>query len=314
MKATRAAREAFGAEAAAFLRDFPSDFEGGGPPSRDINRRAPGERTDLWGCVWRGGASEAVGAVVRAPLADESAWKSYRFPAAGDLFNFSAATPRPHDSAKFRLGFAGWFWQRMFWLRGFEALMLDIAEGRDTVTHLRDGVFNVVRACLERVCACDVDGVWFFEDWGSQEALMISPAAWRTLFKASYGELFDRVHAAGKKVWFHSDGNVTAILDDLLDLGVDVLNVQLHLMDRPEVARRTRGRVCFLGGEDRDLLARDDPAAARAHARDLLRHFHSASGGYIAEIPLRLQATPRVARAMAEVVASPANRLTSNAP
>jgi len=56
---------------------------------------------------------------------------------------------------------------------------------------------------------------------------------------------------------FHSCGNVTAIVDDLIDIGVDALDpVQPGAMDAAEVARRFGGRIAFCGAiDDQHLLA-----------------------------------------------------------
>ena len=58
-------------------------------------------------------------------------------------------------------------------------------------------------------------------------------------------------HRLGLDVVFHSCGNVTSIVDDLIDVGVDALDpVQPGAMDAVEVARRFGGRIAFCGSID----------------------------------------------------------------
>ncbi len=70
-----------------------------------------------------------------------------------------------------------------------------------------------------------VDAVGFADDWGTQQGLMISPAQWRESSRPRYAEQFERIHRQGKKVWFHSCGNLWDILGDFIDIGVDVLEL-----------------------------------------------------------------------------------------
>jgi len=51
-------------------------------------------------------------------------------------------------------------------------------------------------------------------------------------------------------VWvqYHSDGDVTPLIEDLIDIGVDVLNpVQPECMDLEKIAGRFQGRLAFSG-------------------------------------------------------------------
>ena len=70
----------------------------------------------------------------------------------------------------------------------------------------------------------DVSAMFLTDDWGSQDALMISPAMWRRHFKEYYRRIFAEVHRWGKDVMFHSCGNVASIIPDLIEVGVDVLD------------------------------------------------------------------------------------------
>ena len=52
-------------------------------------------------------------------------------------------------------------------------------------------------------------------------------------------------------VWMHLCGNITAILPDLIEIGLNVLNpVQPQAMDVRALSREFGGKVCFNGGVD----------------------------------------------------------------
>jgi len=94
--------------------------------------------------------------------------------------------------------------------------------------------------------------------------------------------MFDTVHAAGKLVFFHSDGYTLEIIDDLIELGVDALNTQVTCMDLSELGRRFAGRVCFWGEPDRQqTLPFGTPDDVRHEVRSLVDHLACPDGGLI---------------------------------
>jgi hypothetical protein len=92
------------------------------------------------------------------------------------------------------------------------------------------------------------------DDWGSQTSLLISPDMWRDMFKPLYKDYCDLIHAAGKKVFFHSDGCIFDIYEDLIEIGVDAINSQLFCMDIEEIGQRFKGRITFWGEIDRQQV------------------------------------------------------------
>jgi hypothetical protein len=92
------------------------------------------------------------------------------------------------------------------------------------------------------------------DDWGSQSALLISPALWRAFYKPLYRDYCDLAHARGKYVVMHSDGYTADIVPDLIEIGVNALNLQLFCMDLEGLAARYAGKVAFWGEIDRQRL------------------------------------------------------------
>ena len=129
----------------------------------------------------------------------------------------------------------------------------------------------------------DVHGVQFMDDWGSQTALLISPARWRELFKPLYREYAAILRKAGKYVFFHSDGHIRAILPDLIEIGVSALNSQLYCMDIEEIGSTFAGKITFWGELDRQHIQPfGTPTEVRAAVRRIRRALDRNSGGVIA--------------------------------
>ena len=242
--------------------------------------------TDDWGCGWLWNTPEYMGQAVEHPLADWAALGAFRPPdpmtgEAGVEQMVAEVAADGHRHFVFVDG--GEVFQRMIFLRGMEALMLDFAESRPELLHLRD---LIVEVCLRRIqrwgeTGC-VDGIILRDDWGTQEAMMINPEYWRLLFLPAYRQLVDAIHDVGAYVSFHSDGYIAPILEDLIDIGCDEINPQAHCMDIEDLGRRLGGRVCVRADIDRQYaLPHGSPDQVAALVRRLHAAFGTHRGGYV---------------------------------
>jgi uroporphyrinogen decarboxylase len=115
------------------------------------------------------------------------------------------------------------------------------------------------------------------DDLGTQRSLMISPATWKKFFAARYRRIFDEAHRYGMQVFFHTCGNVTAVVGDLIEVGVDILDpLQPEAMDVAQIAREFGGRVAFSGGISDQRLVELSPQEVKDHVRRTIE----AVGGY----------------------------------
>jgi uroporphyrinogen decarboxylase len=246
-----------------------------------------GLTSDEWSCVWEKLDPGVVGQVVQHPLANWDRLPDYRFPDPLAAWRFDepalAETVRSaRANRKYLVAYAGNVFELMQWLRGYEGLMLDLATDRDRAILLGQRVTEYNLATVDRWVAGDCDAVGFNDDWGTQTALMVRPEVWREVFAPLYRQLFDRVHAAGKDVHFHTDGNTLEIVPDLIALGADVVNLQLSAMDMAATARVMAGRVCLRTDIDRQyILTRASPAEVTAYVRQVCELFGSERGGLI---------------------------------
>ena len=132
----------------------------------------------------------------------------------------------------------------------------------------------------------DIDCYKFGDDWGTQQGLLVSPSIWRKVFKPRYAEQFKLIHDAGKKVWFHSCGQVFDIIGDLIEVGADVIELpQPDLEGVERLGEHFAGKVCFCCSIDHQRVAvsgtRDE---IFAYARKLKQHLGANGGGFIAYI------------------------------
>lgn len=175
----------------------------------------------------------------------------------------------------------------MYWrLRGMEAAMTDVAADPDLADEMHGRCADF--ACLlaeEAVQRYPLDWLWTGDDVASQQCLMMSPGSWRSLVKPHLA----RVVAVGKRrglpVAYHCCGSLRPIIEDLIEIGVDVLNpVQCNCpgMDPLELKREFGDRLAFMGGVDtQGLLPTGSVADVRRATARLIEGMTADGGGYI---------------------------------
>jgi uroporphyrinogen decarboxylase len=129
---------------------------------------------------------------------------------------------------------------------------------------------------------CDI--CWLGDDYASQTALLMSPAAWRKQIKPYLAEQVRVIREHGMHVLFHSCGAVRAILPDLIDIGVSALLVfqtTARGMEAATIAREFGGKLVFYGGVDiQQLLSFRTPPEVKAEVMANITAFERC-GGYV---------------------------------
>jgi uroporphyrinogen decarboxylase len=178
----------------------------------------------------------------------------------------------------------GWIslFERMQFLRGTEELFIDIASKEGNTEKLLAIVMEFYHVYLDKWLGCEIDGVGFGDDWGSQISTLISPADFREFFKPCYRELFARVKKSGKKIFFHSDGWIYELYDDFLELGIDAINTQVWCMGIEKVKEKLAGKITVWGELNRQsTMPVGTPEDVHREARLLKDSFAVNGGGFI---------------------------------
>lgn len=265
------------------------------PSAEDRDAFAPRERrgkkfTDAWGCVWENLHDGMVGQVTEPPLADWGSLSSYEPPSPARTGHFH---PMDWDRER-RLILSGrkegvltrgaidhgFFFQRLYYLRGFENLMADIAVGDPRLDTLCRTVSEFNEAAARFYLDVGVDVIHFGDDLGMQRRLTISPRAWRRYVKPAYARLFGMCRSAGAHVSLHSDGYIVDIMPDLIECGVTILNPQDLCNGIENIRRELKGKVCIDLDIDRQtVVPRGTPQEIDAHIRYCVQTLGSPQGG-----------------------------------
>jgi uroporphyrinogen decarboxylase len=88
------------------------------------------------------------------------------------------------------------------------------------------------------------------DDIGMQDRLMMSPEMWREWLKPRWRKVIKSAKDENPDIlaWYHSDGDIRPVIEDLIEIGFDILNpIQPECMDPAELKRKYGDRVAFWG-------------------------------------------------------------------
>ncbi len=179
------------------------------------------------------------------------------------------------------------FWELGYLMRGHEQLLMDTALNPEFVRALMDKLLEINIT----MTGCFLDAVGPYiqvfragDDLATQKGPFFSHATYRTLIKPAHKAYFDFVRTKTEaKIFYHSCGNVTELIDDLAEIGVDILNpVQVSAVgDTATLKARFGNRIVFWGGIDTQRVlpygsVEDVEAEVKRRIHDL-----GPGGGYV---------------------------------
>ncbi len=252
-----------------------------------------GRHTDCWGVVWNNIARGFDSQVDVHPLADWAAfdgWKEHL----PDPLRDGWFGPRPPwqdvergiRDARARGDIAwggglahGFFFMNLYYLRGFENLMLDLATDEPRIHEVIDILVAYCAAVIGRYLDAGAEFMNFGEDLGMQTSLPISPAMWRRVVKPAYEAMFGPCRDRDVPVYLHSDGHILEIIPDLIETGVRVLNPQIRANGLAGLQEMARGKVAINQDLDRQLFPFATPSEVEDHIGEVFEGLYLKEGG-----------------------------------
>ena len=184
----------------------------------------------------------------------------------------------------------GPYWQPLFCracdLFGLEEALVKMVTQPAVFEAVIDRVFSYLAQFCENLLTACGDGMPIFclgDDFATQRGIMMSPELWRKFLKPRYAKLFEIGKSKGKFVWFHSCGDITAVLPDLIDIGMDVWEtVQLHTLpiSAEELKKEYGKHITFFGGINTQRLPFISPDEVKAEVINCINVLGK-NGGYI---------------------------------
>jgi uroporphyrinogen decarboxylase len=260
------------------------------PPVLDEQR----SYVDRWGVERRLPSEGGHYYVSRPPLAAAerpSDLGDYDWPEPGADFSLlgkEAARLRATTGKALLLNLEVGFLHQTQFVRGFDRWLMDLAADPAFAEALMDAVLDVwlaeAEATMRAVGDC-ADVVVYADDIAFQDRPMFSTAMYRKLIRPRQQRVFDLLKRSGMKVFYHSCGNVSPLIADLVEMGVDILNpVQVSAQgmgDTAALKAQWGDALTFWGGIDtQSVLPRG--STDEVH-REVVRRLDdlAAGGGYV---------------------------------
>ena len=259
----------------------------------------PQERPDHsyrgeWGTRWRKPESSFYYDPVEFPLTSVSIkdLETYPWPDPDDLSRVQglreeARSIREDTSYALCTTVSGVF-EQSWYLMGLERTLIEIKENPALVENLLDKVLEIeigIYGHFLNEVGDYLDLMEIWEDISTQNGPLIAPSAYREIIKPRTRELIQFIRGKTKaKIALHSCGSVSWALEDLIEIGVEVLNpvqVAAAAMDTRQLKEKYGDRLSFWGGIDtQGVLPRGSTKDVREEVRKRINDL-APGGGYL---------------------------------
>ena len=290
-----------------FSKGYPNDFVRCAPAKRedfDYEWHKPEEfsseyselkdfngylRKDEFGNLWGKMINDPSpqGEVLFGVLKEWSYLDDYKFPNLSDPKRFQYMEEVLAKSPdKFRIGtLPGFSFAIMRYMRKMELFLADLILEREYVLRLKEMVEEELIKIIDNFAGLGFDAIFFAEDWGTQDRLLISPALWREVFKPSFYRLCRHAHSKGMYVFMHSCGCIYEILEDLMEVGINVFQLdQPTLMGIDRMSEVFYKRAALFSPVDiQTILPTGNRTLIEESVTAMVEKFGSRGGGLIAK-------------------------------
>lgn len=197
---------------------------------------------DEWGNIWFRVVSLGAGGEIYEPaIKDWSQLDNLKLPDYDNPKRYEHIREyfsKPTDKFKM-FSMPGWIFASSRYLRKMEIYFTDLIEYRDEINKLHDMITDLFVRVIHKAGECGAEGIFYCEDMGTQDRLLMSPVMWRDIFKPHYLRLTSAAHEHRMKVFMHSCGYNWELIDDLVSAGVDCFQFdQPAAYDMPALAEK----------------------------------------------------------------------------
>jgi uroporphyrinogen decarboxylase len=281
---------------------------GGTPDTSEAKELSDGKFMDEWGIVYRPAVSSGVLLyydVISSPLTEGTLEKLERY-----------AWPDPDDPGRTRglreratrandqegylvVGHPGdtSIFENARDVRGMADFMMDLVRNKEYAHALLGKITDIQCAKMKHYLEAVgdyLDVICIGDDLCGQDRPLISQDTYREMVRPYYKRYFDTIKQNTQaKLHMHSCGTIQYFLNDLIELGVDIINpvqVSARGMD-PQLLKQEFGhRITFWGAIDTQrLLPYGKPDEVRRRVRQTMRILGE-SGGYVLSAVHNIQA------------------------
>jgi len=141
-------------------------------------------------------------------------------------------------------------WEASWYMRSMEELMIDMMMEDEKATALLDRITQFAVSKARTYAKAGVEILSLGDDIGTQDSIMIDVGLWETWLKPRIAKVIDSARQINPDIliFYHSCGYILPFIDQLIEIGVDILNpVQPECMSFDEVHSQYGKRLSFWG-------------------------------------------------------------------
>jgi uroporphyrinogen decarboxylase len=205
---------------------------------------------DEFGVIWNRTVDKDIG-VVENPQIQDIENSDYRFPVP-DIERLRRSIQELLATREDRFTFMGFgfcMFERAWSLMGMENVLMSMITSPEALDEFFDRICDYYADLVDIALEYDIDGVYFGDDWGQQQGLIMGPEHWRHFIKPRMARLYGRVKSKGIPVIQHSCGDNREIFGDLVEIGLTCYQTfQPEIYDIGEMKRLYGDKLAFWGG------------------------------------------------------------------
>lgn len=205
---------------------------------------------DMFGVVWNKGAQDGDFGVVAVPPLAEPELGDYTFPEPDEALIREKCERLLAHNEQFTMYIIGFsLFERAWTLRSIEEFLCDMLTEPEFVDVLLDKIVEYNLKVVDIVAQYPVDCIFFGDDWGQQNGLIMGYPLWSRFMKPRLAKMYAHVKSKGLYVAQHSCGDCREVFPDLVELGLDIYNTfQPEVYDIVEFKEKYGSKLTFFGG------------------------------------------------------------------
>ncbi len=214
---------------------------------------------DIWGTGWHKEQAGVMGLPYKYPLSEPSALSGYSWPNPDDericAWIYEKAALQENSDTFLAGSHRDTLWEKAYMLTGMENMMMYFHTEPEFVREVLCNIMDFQLGIAKHYLNAGIEIANTGDDMGTQTGPLLGPDIVQNFLVPEYRRLFALYQKHNVLINFHSCGNVTWLIDTLIELGIDILNpVQVSANNLDELRKKTDRKLALAGGISSDLL------------------------------------------------------------
>jgi len=211
------------------------------------------KRVDGWGRIYKGEWYLWDGVFRNEKILQE--WEHLTLPSKEKLMILKDFLRRASKDLDYAISLPGLFektWQSMGFYYFSKCLRKNIEFVKTVISYFS----NYIKKLIEILQNAGTQIFLVADDIGYRNRTFIPKNIWKELFFKEYREIINIIHSRNHKIIIHSDGYISDMIEDFIDLGFDgVQSLESNAgVDIFHLFKKFKNQICFIGNLDMSLL------------------------------------------------------------